>query len=185
MLEKEIMKILKKTTLALLLITLIGCSKDDKTTEEISFAELKGTWEVTSYSYNGTTTYNAINTNEAWSTSYFGDGWSLNFNFVFSENPNDYAVSGDHNVDHYYTNQDGQEYYYVGNLERDELGTFTRNSNTSITFNEDGEIKSGTIQELSETTLKFNMIESSSETDSDNVLITRTRNETYILKRLN
>ena len=84
-----------------------------------------------------------------------------------------------------FTNEDGQEFYYVGNLERDELGTFTRNGNTGITFNEDGEIKSGTIQELSDTTLKFNMIESGSETDSDNVLITRTRIETYILNRIN
>jgi len=38
--EKETMKILKKTTLILLLTTLIGCSKDsDK--DEISFADLK------------------------------------------------------------------------------------------------------------------------------------------------
>jgi len=179
------MKILKKIILILCVVSLFGCSKDSSTSEEISFAPLAGTWEVTSYSYEGTTTYRAINTNESWSTSYVGDGWSLNFNFVFSEDPNDYTVSGDHNVDHYYTDEDGQEFYYVGNLERNELGTFTRNGNTSITFNENGEFKSGTIQELSETTLKFNMSESSSETNSDNVLVSRVRNETYILTRIN
>ena len=167
------------------LVCLVGCSKDSSASEEISFASLPGTWEVTSYSYEGTTVYRSINTNESWNTSYVGDGWSLNFNFVFSEDPNDYIVSGDHNIDHYYTDEDGQEFYHVANLERNELGPFIRNGNTSITFNEDGEFKNGTIQELSETTLKFNMSESSSDTNSDNVLVSRIRNETYILNRIN
>jgi hypothetical protein len=183
--EKETMKILKTITLILCLASILGCSKDSSTSEETSFASLPGTWEVTSYSYEGTTAYRAINTNESWNTSYVGDGWSLNFNFVFSEDSNDYIVSGDHNIDHYYIDEDGQEFYYVGNLERNELGTFIRNGTTSITFNEDGEFKSGTIQELSETTLKFNMSESSSETNSDNVLVSKVRIETYILNRIN
>ena len=58
------MKILKTNTLILLLLTLIGCSKDDGSSSERSFAELTGTWEATSYFYEGTARYNAIDINE-------------------------------------------------------------------------------------------------------------------------
>jgi hypothetical protein len=183
--EKEIMKILKKSTLILLLVALIGCSKDDSPTPERSFAELTGIWEVKSYEYEGTTAYRAINTNEAWNTSYHGAGWLLNFEMSISESPNNYSFDGDHNVDHYFTDENGQEYFYFANLIRNESGTYTRNSNTGLTFNENGDYKQVTIQELNETTLKFRTSESSSETNSDNVLVSKTRIETYILERIN
>ena len=178
------MKPFKKITLLFLLTVLVGCSKDDNISKELSFAELSGKWEVTSYFYDGTTAYRAINNNEAWNTSYYGTGWLLNFNISFNKNPNNFSVSGDHNVDHYFTDENGQEFFYYANLIRDENGTYTRNSNTNVTFNENGDYKNVTIHELNETTLKFTSSESSSETNSDNVLVSRTRNETYVLTRI-
>ena len=179
------MKILKNITLVFILMIFLSCSKDDKNTVERTFAELSGTWEVTSYEYEGNTTYRSITTDENWNTSFFGAGWLLDFSIVFAESPNDFSVTGNHNVDHYFTDQDGQEFFYYANLERSESGTYTRNSNTSLTFNEQGVYKQGTIQELDETTLKFSTSESSSETNSDNVLISTIRTEIYILNRIN
>jgi len=183
--EKETMKILKTTTLIFLLLASLGCAKDDDSTSERIFAELAGTWEVTSYSYQGTAEYRAVDNNGAWNTSYFGEGWLLNFNISFDESPNNFSVVGDHNVDHYYTDENGQEFFYYANLIRNENGTYTRNSNTNLTFNEDGDYKNVTIHELNDTNLKFSSSESSSETNADNVLVSRTRKETYILNRIN
>jgi len=183
--EKETMKTSKKITLIFLLVALLGCSKDDNSSSERSFAELSGTWKITSYSYEGTTSYRSINSNEAWNTSYYGEGWLLSLIFVFSENPNEYSITGNHNIDHYFTDENGEEFFYYANLVRNETGTYVRNSNTNITFNDDGVYKHSIIQELSDTTLKFNMSYSSSETNSENILITRLRNESYIMERIN
>lgn len=179
------MKILQKITLVFLLAAFISCSKDDDTTSERLFSNLSGTWEVTSYSYDGSTAYRAINTSETWNTTYRGEAWQLNFNFAFSENPNDYTIIGDYNVDHYFTDRNGQEIFYFGNLVKDVLGDYTRNSNTNLTLNDNGEYKQCIIHELSDTTLKFSLSESSSETNSDNVLVSKIRNEIYTLKRIN
>jgi len=179
------MKNLKKSTLILLLIVLLGCSKDDSSSSERSFSELSGTWEVTSFSYNGTTTNNDIETNESWSTSYYAEAWMLDFRVTFEENPNSYSFNGNYNIDYYFTNVDGQEYYYYANLDKDDNGIYVRNSNTNLTFNENGDYKHITIHELNETTLKYTSHETSSETTSENVLETRTRTETYIFERSN
>lgn len=179
------MKISKNITLIFVLVIFIGCSKDGKVITERTFAELSGNWEVTSYEYEGNTAYRSITTDENWDTSFYGAGWLLDFNIAFAENPNDFSITGNHNVDHFFTDEDGQEFFYYANLERSETGTYTRNSNTSLTFNEGGEYKQGTIQELDETTLKFSTSEFSSETNSENVLISRIRTEIYILHRIN
>ena len=163
------MKTLLKFTLFFAGIAFLSCSKDDANQEK-KFAELTGNWEVTSYSYQGNTEFRSINSNETWSTSYVGDGWLMNFNFVFSENPNTYAINGQHRIDHYFTDRNGNEYYYSTELNRDEVGTFTRNNNTSLTFNVNELFKEGFIVDLNDTTLKFNITFSSSETDDDNIL---------------
>lgn len=183
--EKEIMKKLKKSTLIFLLISLLGCSKDDSSSAERTFADLSGTWEVTSFSYNGTTTENDIETNESSVTSYYAEGWMLDFRVTFQENPNNYSFNGNYNIDYYYTNENGEEYLFYGNLNKNDNGTYVRNSNTNLTFNEGGDYKHVTIHELNDTTLKYSTHETSSETNSDNILISRTRTETYIFERNN
>ena len=177
------MKIFKKTTLILVLTTLIGCSKDSPK-DEITFADLKGTWEVTFYSYDGSIQYNAINNNESWSVSYHGDAWLLNFYLEITEDPNDYSVTGTHKIDYYFTDRDGVEYYYVGDQVKNEFGTYVRNSTSNVSFNIDNDIKHGTILTLDDTTLIINISSSSSETNSDNILETRQRNEYYTYKRI-
>jgi|GEM_PF-2257131 len=182
--EKETMKILKKTTLILLLATLIGCSKDsDK--DEISFADLKGTWEVTFYSYDGSTQYNSINNNDSWSTSYHGDAWLLDFHLEITENPNDYSVTGTHKIDFYFTDENGVEYYYVGDQIKNEFGTYVRNSTSNVSFNINNDIKHGTILTLDDSKLIINISSSSSEINADNILETKKRDEYYTYKRIN
>lgn len=178
------MKILKKITLVFLLATIISCSKDDSSGEEISFAELKGTWEVTSFNYEGTTTYRSINTNEGWNTSYHAEAWLLNFDMIIGENPNDYNVAGDYKIDFYYTDENGDEYYYVGTQTKDESGTYVRNSNSNVSFHVDDIVKNGNILQLDDTTLEIIISSSSSETTDDNIVETRIRKETYIYKRV-
>ena len=179
------MKKLKKSTLIFLLISLLGCSKEDSSSEERTFADLSGTWEVTSFSYNGSTTFNDIETNESWGTSYHAEGWMLDFRVTFQENPNNYSFNGNYNVDFYYTYPDGEEYLFYGNLDKDDNGTYVRNSDTNLTFNEGGVFKHVTIHELNDSTLKYSTHETSSITTSENILETRTRTETYIFERNN
>jgi len=178
------MKTLKKITLICLLATIIGCSKDDSSGEEISFAELKGTWEVTHYNYEGTTTYRSINTNEGWNTSYHGEAWLLNFDMIIGENPNDYNVAGNYKIDFYYTDENGEEFYYVGTQTKDESGTYVRNSNSNVSFHVDDIVKNGNILQLDDSTLEIIISSSSSETTDDNIVETRIRKETYIYKRV-
>ncbi len=162
----------------------IGCSKEDSPPEEISFAELKGTWEVTFYSYDGSTQYNSINNNDSWSTSYHGDAWLLDFYLEINENPNEYSVTGTHKIDYYFTDENGVEYYYVGDQTKNEFGTYVRNSNTNISFNINNDIKHGTILTLDDTTLIINISSSSSEITSGNILETKLRNEYYTFNRV-
>ena len=183
--EKEIMKTLIKITLAVLLIASVGCSKDENSSEPVAFSELSGVWEVTSYSYEGTTSYRAINNNDAWNTSYNAQAWLLDFELIFNEDPNDYSVLGTHKIDYYFTNEDGNEYYYEGDITKNEIGTYVRNSNHNISFTNGSDINHGTIVTLNENTLEINVSMSSSEVNSENILVTHIRNETYVYNRVN
>lgn len=179
------MKTLIKITLAVLLIAFAGCSKDENSSEPIVFSELSGVWEVTSYSYEGTTSYRAINNNDAWDTSYYASAWLLDFDLTFNEDPNDYSVIGTHKLDYYFTNEHGNEYYYEADITKNEIGTYVRNSNHNISFTTGSDVNHGTIVTLNDNTLEINVSMSSSEVNSENILVTKVRDENYIYRRVN
>ncbi len=176
------MKTLIKIPLILILLLLTSCSKDIEIENNDVSGKLEGIWIVKSYDYEGSTT--STLQLDITRTHFFGYGYLLDIIMVFSENPNNYSLFGDYFVEYYLTIENGQEYSYNGFLEKDQVGTWSRNG-YDVSIEVDGINKNSFIVELTNTGLTIVINSFYTETEFDGTITNTEINETYVLERAN
>lgn len=176
------MKKLYKTTLIILLIFNFGCSKDFEIDESDTSGKLAGVWNVEKYEYEGVTT--SIFQNDHDVTRFRGFGWNLNITMSFTESPNNYSLNGSFFVDHFITQDNGQELLYFGDLTTDEAGIWDRTGH-QVTLEIEGNNIRCYISELTKDTMEFSINSHETETEADGTTTTTQLTRVYNLKRIN
>ena len=176
------MKSIKALLLSLLVLVLVGCSKDSVTeTQQVDQnPEFTGTWKLHSYNYYGSRT--DIYLEDVTNTQFTGVGFEIDMNISFSENPNEFSSIGTYFVDHIVTTEAGDEYIYLGYFDVNDTGTWNR-INNSISMTIDSETSQGDITELTSSSLELVIDSSTSGTAYDGTVTNITRTDVYYYTR--
>lgn len=158
----------------------IGCSKDDDSTPANSVVDISGNWGLTAYHFEGTR--RILNDTEVDIINFNATAWDIDVNTIFTDTPNDYSAIGIYNLDINVIDENGDEFYFANTLEIHDLGTWSR-TNSFLGITVDGVLAQGSISELNETTLKFAVSSSSTETDENNQSVSINRTDVYTYTR--
>jgi len=163
-------------------IVFTSCSKDSDSSDSPISSTLVGTWQVAAYSFEGRTTTVAPDNVSFY--DFTGDGGQMDFNMVFSDDPNkEYTLNGYYNLDNYIFTDDGQTYFYQNFNTFDDEGNWELNNNFISLMILDDTFNAG-ITELTDDILTFTISTSWSETLNDGLtVITTIKNETYAFER--
>jgi hypothetical protein len=174
------MKIRIKIATVLVLLVFFSCSKDDPGEISEIGADLVGTWILNEHHFEGNR--RTIVNDQVDMQTFSATAWEISFSVVFSESPNNYSAVGIYNLDHTYTDENGQVYLFGQTLNTNDSGSWVK-TGTSIRITIDDTIKQATISELSETTLKYVINSTRIETDEIGNVITIYRTDFFTFHR--
>jgi len=163
------------------LSTLFTCSNDGDNFVSPVQADLSGVWNATAYEFEGRTT--TISPKDVSFYDFTGVGGKMEFNMVFTENPNEYFLDGFYFLDHTIITDEGDIYMFTDFNTFDDDGTWTINGN-NITLIQEGTFTIVGISNLTETSLILRINTTESETLGDNATtISTNKQETYKFER--
>lgn len=180
--KNNAMKTSIKYILIISISLFLSCSSDDDgdSDPDNTSAPLAGAWVPESYMLTGSVVLATNEINER--TLISGSGSEFGATLAFSENPNNYAFSGNFRLLFITTDPAGEETQEVIDAMLSESGTWEQNGNR-INFTTDlGDNLQASVQELSESSLRFTRILNDVETMGDTI-ITTNLNESYIFSR--
>lgn len=182
-LKREMMNKLKYLLIFLILGSVLSCSNEpDPLPDNDISAEITGNWSLSYYSYDGH--INTIFQDSAEQEFFNGIGFEINVNNIISDGENGYSLVGSYGVEHYHTDPDGNELFYLRYVEVNKVGNWTRNGN-NITINLEGEDPIyGFITELTDTTLELVLSTTSTELDANNIQTNSSLTETFTYERI-
>jgi len=176
------MKTLIKIPIILLLFLLASCSKDVEIEGNDLSGQLEGTWSVLVYDYEGSHT--SIKEEDVSISEFHGFGWEMNIRMTFNKDPNRYGLNGNYTVNHFYTNEAGEDILYLGPAIMEQDGVWTRNGH-KIKLIIDGNNKQSFISELTDSSMSLRINSNYLVTDPDGTSTTTEISEVYQLIRLN
>lgn len=172
---------MKKGLIALFIATFIfACSNEsDEFTSPVQ-AELKGTWKVIQYRFEGRTT--EVDFDGSSYYDFTGIAGNMDLFMVFNDE-GDYSSDGYYYLDNQIQTDEGDTFFWVN------YHTVNENGNWEITGNVidvmlENEDRTIGISELTQTNMTLRINTASSEIDDDNMTTTTTnKQETFVLER--
>lgn len=176
------MKTLIKIPVLLFIFLLASCSKDVEIEGNDLSGLLEGAWNVKFYDYAGSNT--TVLNEEISGTEFFGFGWEMNITMTFGKDPNDYTLNGNYTINHFYTNDAGEDLTFLGRAIMNQDGSWSRNGH-KLNIIVDGKHKRGFISELTDSSMIITINSGHTETESDGAVSTTENSEIYTLDRIN
>ncbi len=165
-----------KILLLTLTVVLSACSSTgDDTPVTDRTGTLVGTWRFIAYTVEGST-LTIVSADGATTSTFNGEGYDFNSTIFFGENPPNYSRSGNFTLDLFITNSDGQTSLSQGIILTSENGTWSLEDNR-ITLTDGDDVLEGTILELTNNRLRYQISSNRDEVDG------QTSTSTNILER--
>lgn len=174
------MKYLHLTLVALLVVSLFSCSKNEDSPKPSE--QLVGKWRMTSFTYTGSSTTNYGG--ESTTAPFSGTGKDMDAHISFASNPNTYTSTGDYTIE--LTMDMGGEKITQDYPVQDFMGSgsWSRTGNkVTITDKATGKSAPATILQLDDNTLKIQWGGNLATANSAEMPVTVTVNGTYVFER--
>ncbi|MCG8326488.1 MAG: lipocalin family protein [Chitinophagales bacterium] len=174
-------KMLLWSVLALLTLSIVSCSDDND--NEPDSNELVGTWRMTTFDYDGTST--TIVAGQSTTANFVGTAFDIDAKITFLESPNEYKTEGTYGINLMYS-VSGQNYETQATVDGFlDSGDWERDGDTIKVTNADGEVSEATIVTLNGTTLVLDAATSETTIDPSSGITTIVEAEgTYTFERL-
>jgi len=153
-------------------MTIVSCSNDDDAGPTTN-GDLVGTWVGQTIDYSGTTVTSFEGQEIV--ADFVGEGYDVDYTVTFTENPNEATSDGSYSLELTTTIAGQTTTENQENIQFLETSAWSRSGNELTLTTADGESTTGTIQELTATTLVL-AIETVEETTEQGFEITATVN---------
>jgi len=160
------MKKLNLLFLAIFTMAIVSCSSDDDNGGSNTTGDLLGTWVGQTVNYSGSTvtTFQGQNI----TADFVGEGYDVDYTLTFSENPNEVTSNGSYSIELTTTIAGQSTTQNEENIQFLETSDWAREGD-QLTITTNGESTTGTIQELTATSLvlAIDTVEQTSEQGID------------------